>query len=314
MKNGIVVVGSSNTDMVIRSDHFPAPGETILGGSFFLNPGGKGANQAVAAARTGGRVSFICQTGNDVFGQQARDRFTAEGIDISCAGISEGVASGVALITVDPKGENTIVVASGANALLLPGQIDKARQVISSAAILLLQLETPLETVVHAASVARQAGVKVVLNPAPVCDIPAALFRLVDIITPNENEAEKLSGVPVRDKDSAETAARIIHERGIPTVIITRGKEGALIFHNGTFVGVPACTVTAIDTTAAGDVFNGALTVALSEGKDLAAAARFASAAAAISVTRAGAQSSVPFRHEVDNFQPHPENEPVQNG
>jgi ribokinase len=302
MKPKIVVVGSTNTDMVIKAAHLPAPGETILGGTFFMNPGGKGANQAVSAARLGGAVTFISKTGNDVFGRQSVQLFEEEGIDTSCMLSDSKQPSGVALITVDDNAENCIVVASGANATLSPQDLRKAEHLIGEAAIVLMQLEIPVETVAHVASLAAKQGVKVVLNPAPVCSLPPELLRHVTIITPNSTEAEMLTGVAVTDQAAAEKAARIIREQGVETVIITLGARGALVLHEDTFHHVPPVKVKAVDTTAAGDVFNGALVVALSEGRDIPDAVAFACKASAIAVTRLGAQSSAPYRHEADTF------------
>lgn len=302
MKPSIVVVGSSNTDMVVKAAHLPVPGETILGGTFFMNPGGKGANQAVAAARLGGSVTFICKTGNDIFGEQAVQLFKNEGIDTSYLCADPENPSGVALITVDKEAENCIVVASGSNATLSPDDLAKAQSVIESAAIVLLQLEIPLNTVDYVARTAAAKGVKVVLNPAPACVLSDALLQQVSIITPNEKEAAMLSGIAVTDMESAKKAAVTIKEKGPQTVILTLGKNGALIYDQNEFVHVPGIAVKAVDTTAAGDVFNGAFVVALADGKSIACATAFACKAATISVTRLGAQSSAPYKHETESF------------
>ena len=298
----ILVVGSSNTDMVIKAAHLPRPGETILGGTFFMNPGGKGANQAVAIARLGGPVTFICKTGSDIFGHQSQQLFEEEGINTSYVFSDSGNPSGVALITVDEKAENCIVVASGANANLLPSDLEKAEEAIERADLVLMQLEVPMETVCFVADIAWQKGKKVILNPAPAHPLPAALLRHLYLITPNETEAEMITGVKITDESSAGEAARALSGMGVQHVIITLGSKGALIYSNGKAEMVPALKVAAVDTTAAGDVFNGALTVALSEGRSLKEAARFACKASAISVTRVGAQSSAPYRNEVDIF------------
>lgn len=302
MKPAITVVGSSNTDMVIKADHLPVGGETILGGSFFMNPGGKGANQAVAAARLGGNVTFICKTGNDIFGRQSRQLFEDEGINTSYLLSDSKNPSGVALITVDKNAENCIVVASGANAALNQGDLLQAQQVIEQSMIVLMQLEIPIDTVEHVASTAAAKGVKVVLNPAPARELSAELLRNISVITPNKTEAEMLSGITVNDIKSAEQAARIIKSKGVDTVIITLGSRGAAVLHGDEFHYIPALTVNAVDTTAAGDVFNGALVVALSENRSMLEATSFACSASAISVTRLGAQSSAPFRSEVNTF------------
>lgn len=298
----ILVVGSSNTDMVIKAAHLPRPGETILGGTFFMNPGGKGANQAVAIARLGGPVTFICKTGSDIFGHQSQQLFEEEGINTSYIFSDPEHPSGVALITVDEQAENCIVVASGANANLLPSDLEKAEEAIEQADLVLMQLEVPMETVHFVADMAWEKGKKVILNPAPAHPLSAELLRRLYLITPNETEAEMISGVKITDESSAIEAARVLSGMGVQNVIITLGSKGALLYSDGKSEKVPAWKVEAVDTTAAGDVFNGALTVALSEGRDLKEATRFACKASAISVTRVGAQSSAPYRNEVDIF------------
>jgi ribokinase len=298
----VVVVGSTNTDMVIKAEHIPAPGETILGGNFFMTPGGKGANQAVAAQRLGGSVTFIAKTGNDIFGSQSVQLFKAEGIRTDYMLVDPDNPSGVALITIDKNAENCIVVASGANATLNIEDVENAAEVISTASIVLLQLEIPLETVNFVAAIATSKGVTVILNPAPARELPISLLHNVSIITPNEKEAEVLSGVRVTDKDSVLKAAQIIRSKGVPTVIITLGAKGAFICTEeiNEFVSTPK--VAAIDTTAAGDVFCGALAVALSENVLLKEAVIFACHAAALSVTKLGAQASAPSRLDVDDY------------
>ena len=299
MKPSILVIGSSNTDMVVKAPHLPAPGETILGGIFLMNAGGKGANQAVAAARLGGAVSFICKTGNDIFGRQAVRLFKEEGIDTAYILEDAVQPSGVALITVDDHAENCIVVASGANAYLTPQDLIPAISCFEKATIILLQLEIPVETVAYAASVAAGLDKKVILNPAPVCALSDELLKNISLITPNETEASMLTGIHVIDEVTAERAARLLHAKGIDTVIITLGAKGALLLHENTCTLVQAPAVSAVDTTAAGDVFNGALAVALSEGLNMPDAVTFACKAASISVTRMGAQASAPYRAEV---------------
>lgn len=298
----ITVIGSSNTDMSVKTQKIPLPGETVLGGKFFMNPGGKGANQAVAAARLGGNVTFIASTGNDVFGKEARERFSKEGIDTNYVFTDPDKPSGVALITVDDTGENCIVVAPGANGALLPEQLDLARAGIERSTIILMQLEIPIETIEVAASIAFEKRIPLVLNPAPACQLEDDLLEKVSIITPNQKEAEMLTGVKVFDTDSAIQAARLLHEKGIATVIITMSSEGALVLHEGEVTLIPALKVTPVDTTGAGDVFNGALVTALSEGSDMLTAVAFACKAAAISVTRWGAQASAPYRNELTNL------------
>jgi len=285
--------------MVIKSPRLPVPGETILGGVFFMNAGGKGANQAVAAARLGGNVSFIAKVGKDIFGKQAIQLFRKEGIDVSSVLKDRDLPSGIALITVDDAAENCIVVASGANAALTAKNIKKFRYKIETATIVLMQLETPVDTIRYAASLAFKRNVKVILNPAPACALPDDLLRHITIITPNEKEAEMLTGIIVNDIPSAEKAALILHGKGIETVIITLGAKGALLYHDTMFSIIEAPIVEAVDTTAAGDVFNGSLAVALSEGISMNEAVIFACKAASISVTRLGAQASAPYRKEL---------------
>lgn len=299
MDNSIVVIGSSNTDMVVRTERFPAAGETILGGNFLMNAGGKGANQAVAAARLGGKVTFVCKTGDDVFGKEALKSFVKEGIDTSFTARDSSVPSGVALIMVDSQAENVIVVAPGANGKLVKEDIQQAEDRILLAKYVLMQLETPLETVSYAAKFAHSNQVKVVLNPAPAQKLSAELFRYISIITPNEKEAGMLTGTLVDSLESAKNAALKLYGKGVETVIITMGSKGALVFYDDVFTHIKAPVVKAVDTTAAGDVFNGALVVALSEGKQLVQAVEFACQASAISVTREGAQNSAPYREEV---------------
>ncbi|HIW65536.1 MAG TPA: ribokinase [Candidatus Alistipes intestinipullorum] len=301
----IVVIGSSNTDMVIKSEKLPAPGETVLGGTFLMNPGGKGANQAVAIARLGGKVSFICKTGKDLFAQRATEGYRQEGINTDFILQDTESPSGIALITVNAEGENCIVVAPGANNTLTPADIELSRKEIESADLLIMQLEIPLETVIAAARIAHDHGAKVILNPAPAPrkPLPDELLAITDILIPNRGEAGILAGIEVSDWESAEKAARILHERGTKNILITLGSLGSLCFDGTEFSRIGAFKVQPVDTTAAGDTFCGALCVALSEGQSLAQAARFASYVASISVTRLGAQSSVPYRREIDERQ-----------
>ncbi len=298
----ILVVGSSNTDMVIKTSHLPRAGETVIGGTFFMNPGGKGANQAVAIARLGGQVSFICKTGSDIFGHQSHQLFEEEGIDTSYIFSDNKNPSGVALITVDDHAENCIVVASGANANLTPVDLATVTDAIKQSDIVLIQLEIPMESVEYVAMVANDEKKKVILNPAPAHPLSEKLLKSLYLITPNETEAEMITGIKITDQKSAEQAAKKIAGLGVKNVIITLGSKGALAFYDNKFDMIPAYKVEAVDTTAAGDIFNGALTVALEEGRNLSEAVKFASKAAAISVTRVGAQSSAPYRNEVDIF------------
>lgn len=295
----IVVVGSCNTDMVIKSDRLPIPGETILGGTFLMNPGGKGANQAVAVARLGGLVSFVAKTGNDIFGKQSIELYQTEGIKTDNIFSDPFQPSGVALISVDAHGENCIVVASGANAHLLPKDIEIARKEIESGDILLMQLEVPLETVEYSAKIASEKGVKIILNPAPAQYLPQSLLEKLYMITPNTSEAEILSGIKVTDIESAKKAAIAISDKGVENVVITLGAEGSLVKEKDTFYQVSAHKVKTVDTTAAGDTFNGALCVGLAEGKTMKESIEFAAKASALTVTRMGAQSSIPYRKEI---------------
>jgi len=295
----IIVVGSTNMDMVVKTDHIPAPGETVLSGAFFMNPGGKGANQAVAISRLGGEVVFITKLGNDIFGKQFSRLFKEEGIDTSYLISDEKLPSGVALITVDKAGENSIVVASGANAQLNPEDIKNALAEIVDAAFLLVQLEIPMHTVEFVIDYAYRHNIRIILNPAPANNLSADLLSKVDLLTPNEKEASDISGIKVNSIESAYEAARIICSKGVKKVVVTMGAMGAAVCEAGNCYLVPSSEVTAVDSTAAGDVFNGALVVALSEDEDLKAAVTFACEAAAISVTRMGAQSSIPVRNEV---------------
>jgi len=296
----VLVVGSSNTDMVIRVSRIPRPGETVLGGEFAMAAGGKGANQAVAAARAGGRVTFIARVGDDLFGSRALESFEAGGLDTRFVFRTPGTPSGIALINVDERGENSISVASGANSLLSAGDIEKAGEAFAGADILLLQLETPLEAVRSAAGKARDLGLPVILNPAPARTLDPGLLGLITVLTPNEHEAEFLTGVPVRDDIGAREAAARLRARGVAQVVVTLGARGVHASSVGFEGPIPAFRVDPVDTTAAGDVFNGALAVALAEKMILSDALRFAQAAAAISVTRPGAQSSAPIRAEID--------------
>ena len=298
----ILVIGSSNTDMVIKTDHLPCAGETVLGGTFFMNPGGKGANQAVAVARLDGQIAFICKTGNDVFGNQAHKLFEREGIDISYVFFDTDRPSGIALIMVDENGENCIAVASGANAHLMPDDIATVEEAIDTADFVLMQLEIPIETVEFVAKKAAGKNKKVILNPAPACTLSKELLQNLYAITPNETEAELITGVKITGEASARKAAEQIVELGVDNVVITLGSKGAFVYSRGVCEIVPAFEVKAQDTTAAGDIFNGALTVALAEERSLLDAVHFACKAAAISVTRPGSQSSAPYRNEVDAF------------
>lgn len=299
-KNRILVIGSSNTDMTVRSATLPKPGETVLGGDFRMGPGGKGANQAVAARLLGGEVTFVCKLGRDMFGEGASKHYESCGLDTSKILWSDK-PSGVALITVDSKAENSIVVASGANADMTVSDIDSVADIIKSSGILLLQLEIPMDAVVHAAEIAYNAGVQVVLNPAPAAVLPAELLKCVSILIPNETEASAISGIDINNFETAAAAAERLKGVGVREVIITMGSRGSVVC-DGDCTFVPAVKVNAVDTTAAGDTFCGGVCVALSEGKDLLEAVKFATAASSIAVQRPGAQDSIPNRCEVDKL------------
>jgi ribokinase len=299
MPESIVVIGSTNTDMVIKTRKIPAPGETILGGEFFMNPGGKGANQAVAAARLGGKVTFIAKTGNDIFGDQAKENFRHEGINTSYLIQDKTHPSGVALITVDEKGENSIVVAPGANGQLCEADLLPALPIIEQGGFILMQLEIPMTTVEYVAAIASKNRVKVIINPAPAQRLSDSLLKHISILTPNQSEAALLTGIAVVDLPSAEAAGRVLQSKGVGIIIITLGDQGAFVLTSTESFHIPVQKVEVMDTTAAGDVFNGALTVALAEGKRLREAVEFACRASSISVTRMGAQASAPYRNEL---------------
>jgi len=297
----IIVIGSSNTDMVVKCKKLPTPGETILGGIFMMNPGGKGANQAVAAARLNGTVTFVTKTGVDLFGEQAMHIFDTEGIETKYIIRDKINPSGIALIAVDENGENSIVVAPGSNAALSAYDIDDAVYGDDPSDVFLLQLEIPVSTVEFVAQKVAQRGNRVILNPAPARQLSNDLLSSLYLITPNEVEAELLTGIPVTDTLSAEKAARWIMRKGVRNVIITMGAAGAFLLSENISKLVSVVPVKPVDTTAAGDVFNGALAVAISEGRELEDAVKFANSAAAISVTRMGAQASAPYRKEINH-------------
>lgn len=297
----ILVIGSSNTDMTIKSDNLPFPGQTILGGRFVMGPGGKGANQAVAAKRLGGNVEFICKVGHDIFGKNAADGYKKEGIDISHI-LYSTEPSGVALILVDKTGENVISVAPGANGDLSVEDIESIANVIKEADYLILQLEIPTDAVIRAAKIAHEAGVYVILNPAPACKLPNELFQYISLITPNQTETELMTGVKLINEQSFITAVENFNRMGVKDVIITLGSKGSLVCHDGKNEFVPAIKVDAVDATAAGDTFCGAVCVALSQGKNLKEAAVFATKAASLTVQKMGAQDSIPSITDINMF------------
>jgi ribokinase len=298
----ITVVGSLNMDLVVRAPRIPQPGETIIGGDFRTVPGGKGANQAVAAARLGAQVSMVGRVGGDAFGGALRDNLGASGVDRAFVARDPEAATGIALITVDDGGQNSIVVVSGANMRLLPADVDAAEAAIVASDALLLQLESPMETVTRAAELARAHGVRVVLNPAPAGPIPPALLALVDVLIPNESETAYLAGMEVGDQFQAEAAAHSLRDMGVTTVVLTLGERGAMLaWECGTQL-FSAFDVTPVDTTAAGDAFVAGFAVALAEGRSLAEAVRWGNAAGALAATKMGAQPSLPTRAALEKL------------
>jgi ribokinase len=298
--NKIFVIGSSNTDMVVKTDELPLPGETKLGGTFFMNAGGKGANQAVAAARLGGDVTLVTKLGNDIFGKQTLAGLEKEGIHTKYVFIDDLNPSGSALIIVNAEGENCIVVAPGANANLLPADIEKVKD-FHDAEMILVQLEIPIQTIEYTATLAKSNHQKLIINPAPAQKLSDELLNGLFLITPNETEAFILTGVKVEDERTASEAAILFLNKGVQNVIITLGSQGAFFQNHHLKIKIDAPLVKVMDTTAAGDTFSGAISVALIENMDWEQAIRFAIRAASISVTRMGAQSSVPYRTEMNS-------------
>ncbi len=300
----IMIVGSSNTDLIIRVPEIPRPGETVLGEKFRTFPGGKGANQAVAAARAGGDILFIASVGNDAYGEEAVKGYRLDNISTENIKVCRSAPSGIAMITISDNGENAIAVAPGANTLLTPADLDEAEEAFLEADYMLIQLEIPVETVRKAVKLCALFDTQVILNPAPAADLPGEILKRVQIITPNETEAERLTGVVVCDEASAGEAADALHQRGVGTVIITLGSKGAFLSDpaSGVRKTIRGFQVEAVDTTAAGDVFNGQLAVALAEGRTITDSVRIAHGAAALSVQKLGAQSSIPRREETDYF------------
>ncbi len=297
-KNKIIVIGSANTDMVVKSKSLPLPGETLMGGTFFMHAGGKGANQAVAAARLGGHVTLVAKLGDDIFGKQTIAGLQKENINTDYVFTDPVAPSGTAIIMVNEEGENCIVVAPGANANLLPADIETVKN-ITEAAIILMQLEIPMETIEAVAIDAKANNQKIIINPAPAQALSDALLNGLFLVTPNETEAALLTGVTVTDEVTASVAADVFLKKGVQNVVITLGRQGAFFKNADLTFKISAPIVTAVDTTAAGDTFSGALAVAITEGMDWEQAIGFAIEAASISVTRMGAQPSVPYRHEI---------------
>jgi ribokinase len=301
----LVVVGSLNMDLVVRAPHLPRPGETILGHDFMTVPGGKGANQTAAAAKLGAIVHMIGRVGGDDFGRALRDNLRVAGADDTYITTEDSAATGIAIIEVEDSGQNTIVVAPGANAHVTRADVDAARSIIAASRAVIAQLEIPLDTVEYALNAARTARVLTILNPAPAQPLSAELLSRVDLLVPNETEAAQLTGIEVKDDASAEQAARQLHERGARAVVITLGARGAFALNEHGGRRVPPFRVTAVDTTAAGDAFVGALATAYAAQPDLDAALRAASAAGALAATKFGAQPSMPTRAELDEFLRH---------
>ncbi|MEQ1552861.1 MAG: ribokinase [Ferruginibacter sp.] len=299
MKNNILVIGSANTDMVVKAKTLPLPGETLLGGTFFMNAGGKGANQAVAAARLGGNVALVAKVGNDIFGKQTIADLQKENIETEYIFADETAPSGTALIMLNEDGENCIVVAPGANANLMPIDIFKVCN-IQEATIILMQLETPLQTIEAVVKMAKENKQKIIINPAPAQLLSNKILDGLFLITPNETEATLLTEVVVVDEVTASIAGDVFINKGVQNVIITLGKQGAFFKNKTMQFVVPAPIVKALDTTAAGDTFSGAIAVAITENMDWQSAIKFAVQAASISVTRLGAQASIPFKKEIN--------------
>ena len=298
----LAVLGSINADHILNLAHFPRPGETVIGKQYQVAFGGKGANQAVAAGRAGADIAFIACVGADDIGERIRQQLQQDRIDTAPVETVAEEATGVAMIFVNGEGENNIGIYSGANVALTPACVARHQQVIADADALLMQLESPLESVLAAAKIAKAQQTQVILNPAPATQLSDELLALIDIITPNETEAEILTGIAVKSDEDAARAAAALHAKGIQTVLITLGRRGVWLSEQGDGVRIPGFSVQAVDTIAAGDTFNGAFITARLEGVAMHDAVRFAHAAAAIAVTRPGAQPSVPWRTEIDAF------------
>jgi ribokinase len=301
-KQGVLVVGSSNLDLVVTAKRFPNPGETIFGKKFEMFPGGKGANQAVCAARLGCKTTFIGKMGNDDFREKLSSILIEAGVDTKNLLVDSTEHTGTALITVDETGQNQIIVISGSNMKLSPKDIERKSALFSDAAVVLAQLEIPIETVVQSAELARQNHALFILNPAPAASLPDGLFPLIDFITPNENELELLSGIKIVDDSSIKRASEKLMQKGVRNIIVTLGKRGAMLVNHSCSKLFPAKKVKVVDSTAAGDAFNGAFASSISEGHSIEESIEFANKVASISVTRMGAQSSMPYLNEIKDL------------
>jgi len=297
----IVVVGSLNMDLVISTPRVPAMGETILGNGFMTAPGGKGANQAVAAARLGGDVTMIGCVGDDIFGKNLMENLKQNGVDTESIRVQENVPTGVAVILIE-KGNNCIIVDPGANARLEVRDIEKLEGLIQKSSIVVVQLEIPFETVEYTIRLAKKHHVKVLLNPAPGRALSDELLAMIDILTPNESECEIITGMKIQSVEDAKSAASYLLKKGVKTVAITLGKNGAVYNFEDQWIHKPVPEVNVVDTTAAGDSFSGALAVAISKGEDIHKAIDFANAVGTLSVTKKGAQTSLPTLHEVTEY------------
>ncbi|MHB8579246.1 MAG: ribokinase [Ignavibacteriaceae bacterium] len=298
-REGVLVIGSANMDMVVSAKRFPNPGETLLGTKFEMFPGGKGANQSVSCARLGGKTYFIGKMGNDEFQRKLSSNLAENGVNLDHLFIDEKESTGIALITVDGSGQNEIIVISGSNMKLSPSDINNNKEIFSKVKVILTQLEIPIESVIEAALIAKEYNIPFILNPAPARKLPNELFSLLDFITPNESELEFLTGIKIIDEPSAIKGATALLKHGVKNVVVTLGKLGALYVNENTSVMSPANNVNVVDTTGAGDAFNGAFAYYLSEGLAIEKVLKYANVVASLSVTKMGAQSSMPIRSEL---------------
>jgi ribokinase len=301
-REGILVIGSANMDLVVSTERFPNPGETIFGKKFNMFPGGKGANQAVCCAMLGSKTLFIAKMGNDDFCKRISKNLEHAGVGLQYLLIDDEGSTGTALITVDKTGENKIIVIPGSNMKLSPFDIDQKKNLFSEVKIAIAQLEIPTDTVIKAATLAKENEATFILNPAPAQELPEKLFSLVDYLTPNETELEILSGITINNETSIEKAARILLNKGVKNVIVTIGVKGAFLINNERKEIFPTNKVKVVDTTGAGDAFNGALAFALSNGEEVDKAIHFANLVASHCITKMGAQSSMPKLEEINIY------------